>query len=180
MNQINISLNLYEEWYKNFIKNPTPCVISGTVPEGMTLICLSKNSDYNEEALDEFENIIVERIYHDGGTLICGKDTIIAAYFTDTFMTSKLDSVVEYLRDKGINATRDGNDLLCDGFKVGSESYRHLKANSIRFYGIFISFNADPNLVNKLCTKKMTKVPRGLSYYGITRKEILNVLGLLE
>lgn len=180
MRQLNIPLQLYEEWFGKFMEHPEPCIVCGSVPKGTTLVCLSRSSDYNEEALAEFDNILVERIYHSGGTLICGEDTIIAAYFTETYMDGKLDSVVDYLCKKGINAVHDENDILCDGFKVGSESRRRLNEQGLRFYGIFLSFNVDPNMVNKLCTKTMTKVPKGLSDYGITRKEILDVLGLSE
>ena len=180
MRQLNIPLQLYEEWFGKFMENPEPCIVSGTVPKGMTVVCLSRSSDYNEDALVEFDSVRVERIYHAGGTLICGEDTIIAAYFTKTHVDSKLNSVIEYLCEKGVNAVRDGNDVLCDGFKVGSESRYRMDEHGLRFYGIFLSFNVDPNIVNKLCTKTMTKVPKGLSDYGITRKEILDVLGLSE
>lgn len=180
MRQIIIPLVSYEAWLREFIKNPFDCVVNTQPPAGKIVVGLSKTSNFNKDALSEFKNVIPTTISHTGGTLVIFEDGITLSYLTKNGVKPQAQKVVDFLESRSINVARDGNDILCDGFKVGSESFGSFLDGRINFYGLFVTINADPNVVNKLCTKEMRKVPKGLSDYGITRKEILDVLGLSE
>lgn len=57
---------------------------------------------------------------------------------------------------------------------------RYLPEVGMYFYGTTISINVDVDMINKVCTKKMVKVHKGVSDYGITRADVLNALRINE
>lgn len=83
--------------------------------------------------------------------------------------------VRDYLISKGINASLSGNDLMVDDiYKVGS--YGSINIVDRYIYTAFhFSMNVDLDLIKKICTKPMVKIPKGLSEYGITYQEIEQV-----
>lgn len=74
----------------------------------------------------------------------------------------------EWLTERGINITRDENDVLADGKKVISWA----RATTLQGWCqsvVHFSIGAmDLDLVREICTKPMFKVPGALSLYGIT------------
>ena len=81
--------------------------------------------------------------------------------------------LADYLKEKNIKATIEGNDITVDGFKVASGCSINLKPDYKRtFYGFEININCDVELIKNICKKEMVKVPKGLAEYGITTEEI--------
>ena len=83
-----------------------------------------------------------------------------------------INLVKDYLISKGINASLNGNDLMVDEiYKVGS--YGSVNLGDRYIYTAFhFSMNVDLDLIKRICTKPMVKIPKGLSEYGITYQEI--------
>ena len=73
---------------------------------------------------------------------------------------------MNYIKNKGINAYFDNNDILIDGFKVfgiGSKKF-----NNLEVFLIYIGINSNIDNIKKICNKSMKKIPKGLYEYGIT------------
>lgn len=88
-----------------------------------------------------------------------------------------LPKLRDYLISKGLNATIDHNDLLVDGYKVGSVDEYQYDVPNAWCYGIMqISINQDIEVIEHACKKPMVKIPKALSEYGITTEEIKNWL----
>lgn len=83
----------------------------------------------------------------------------------------------EYLKNKGLNAIRDKNDVLVDGFKVAGGCAINLPPDYKRtFSAVQISWKCNVELIENICTKPMTKVPKGLCEYGIAQEEIIEFI----
>ena len=89
-----------------------------------------------------------------------------------------LKDMVEYLKQKAIDAYLDGNDLMVSGKKVIGAVGEILPEpfNKYVYTGFSISINTDVELINQICTKPMEKIPGALSDYGITTEEVINWL----
>ena len=64
-----------------------------------------------------------------------------------------------------------GNDLMIGDNKVIGTAIRTTENKTL--YCIQISFNVDVDLINKISTKKMVKIPKGLSSFGGKTREDL-------
>lgn len=138
-----------------------------------------------DEEFVESNGIDYVKLGNDGGCIVAFPGNIEIGYFSkdlnDTFLERVTENVMEFLKGKGLNATRDNNDILInETYKVFSTSkanYNH----KILFGAIHVSINCDAELVDKICTKPMNKIPKGLSEYGITSDEMLDlIIGIYE
>lgn len=81
-----------------------------------------------------------------------------------------VDYFVAWLKDKGLNAVFEDNDILVDDYKVcGTCITRY---GRIDYTGIHIGINTNLDHIKAICRKPMKKVPKGLSEYGITTEEV--------
>lgn len=81
-------------------------------------------------------------------------------------------ALCKYFIDKGLTSVRcDNNDVLIDGYKVASGCESNL--NGMNYMGYQISINQDLDTIKNVCKKKMVKVPKALSDYGITTEEMI-------
>lgn len=81
--------------------------------------------------------------------------------------------ILNILKEKGIDAEIDENDVIADGKKVASWA----GATTLNgwYQGVFhASINTDLELINKICTKPMDKIPGQLSDYGINAEMVLD------
>jgi len=84
-----------------------------------------------------------------------------------------LFALTKYLKEKGLNATFENNDIMVDGYKVASGCSINIPPNFERtFSSAQICINCDLDTIKNICLKPMTKTPKGLSEYGITTEEI--------
>ena len=76
------------------------------------------------------------------------------------------DTLKQYLINNNIDCEYQGNDLIVDGiYKVASYSTR--RYGDILFTAFHIAINVNLEMIKKVCTKPMVKIPKGLSEYGI-------------
>lgn len=144
------------------------------------LCALTTTLDSTNREFVESHNIKTARMGNSGGCIVAFPDNLEMGYFTrdinSTFLERLAQEVVDYLKGKGLNATLDNNDVLVDGtYKVFSTS-KATYDEAILFGAIHVSINCDADLVAKICTKPMKKIPKGLSEYGITSDEMFDLI----
>lgn len=136
--------------------------------------CILKGADSLNEDYCRAKGISVYKTHNFGGTIVNFKgDICIANYQTDfnKFGEKFLIDLSDWLKTKNINSTMSENDLLIDGiYKVASFTSQYI--NGCLYTAIHISVNMDIELIKAICTKPMNKIPKGLTEYGITGKEI--------
>lgn len=136
------------------------------------------NNDLNEEFCRQ-NNIEIININHEGGTIVLDKSAIGYAYIANdkslTLQKNFMLRIVNWLKTKNINAEYKDNDILIDGYKVCSAGTKNIN-DSTTYTTIHFSLENDAELISKICLKPMTKVPRGLSYYGINKEDVLDFL----
>ena len=142
-------------------------------------------SDTGNKEFMESNGIKAYRMGTGGGCIVAFPDNLEIGLFTknleSTFLERATEKVVDFLKGKGLNIILDNNDVLVDGtYKVFSTS--KMTYNETLLLGaIHVSINCDAELVDKICTKPMKKIPKGLSEYGITSDEMLDlIVGVYE
>lgn len=180
MKQLILPLSAGAAFIENFARNPFPCAVNVVPAKGRTTICPGRDTMADVEPFLGLGEYDVVPTYHNGGTLVFFEEQIVYAVFDIEPPKFNHERIVDYLRKKGVDAKMKGNDILCDGHKVSGEMCRRLDDIGYWYYALYISINMDANLVNKVSSKPMEKPPRGLSYYGITRQEMLDVLGVSD
>jgi hypothetical protein len=128
----------------------------------------------------EANGIKTVRLGNAGGCIVAFPDNIEIGHFSmdleNAFLERLTCEVMAFLKDRGLDVTRDNNDVLIDNiYKVFSTS-KATYNNIMLFSGAHISINCDAELIDKICTKPMVKIPKGLSEYGITSDEMLNLV----
>lgn len=138
--------------------------------------------DFNKEYCDK-NNIPYRFLNRDGGAIVCFKGNIGIGFIYNNkkykrwMLIKLLDDMCVYLKNKGLNATRERNDLLIDGYKVASGSSYNLEPDYKWSYETTqISIYSNPELIKNICLKSMIKEPKALSDFGISQKEILDFL----
>lgn len=125
-------------------------------------------------------NIKMINVQHSGGTIVLDKSAIGYAYLSKDKGRARQDAIcrkfVKLLTRRGLNAEYKDNDILIDGYKVGSVGTKNLP-NGLVYTPIQFSLDNDAELISKICLKPMDKIPKGLSDFGITREDVLNFLG---
>lgn len=115
----------------------------------------------------------VYEAYYNGGTIVGSPGDIAFAHFAhldNTWMTRFIDYFTDWLKARGLSAVYESNDILVDGYKVCGLCVT--RYGRIDYTAGFISVNANLPHIKAICQKPMVKVPRGLSEYGITTKDV--------
>ena len=115
-----------------------------------------------------------------GGCIVAFPGNVELGHFSkdidNAFLEKLTKAMIEMLESRGLSVSKDNNDILIDGiYKVFSTS-KAAYNGAIAFSGAHISINCDTDLVRKICTKPMVKIPKGLSEYGITTEEVLELI----
>ncbi len=129
-----------------------------------------------ENSYNEVSGLTAYKTHKFGGCLVNFKEDVCLSEFTDKEIPTGKEwmlKLVNYLQSKGLNAYLDGNDVLVDGFKVGS--YMRANINGCWNTACHISIGMDVDLIKQVCTKEMYKIPKGLKDYGITQQEIIDL-----
>lgn len=142
------------------------------------LVHLGIDEDINEEYCVQ-NNIPVFRVQRTGGAIVSNTgdfDFVVVNNNTNTNQIPPLFSkLVHLLVSKNISFKMENNDLLLDGYKVASYAYR-LIPNGMTYTAMHISMSVKMELIQNICKKEMRKVPKGLSDFGVTDEDILNIL----
>lgn len=106
---------------------------------------------------------------HTGGVVVVGEGDVSVIHFGEIgndWMHRFANYLIERYKERGLNTTFDGNDVLIDGYKISGLSatpYGHIQYSTIH-----IGINTNLDHIKAICKKPMVKVPKGLSEYGIT------------
>lgn len=164
---------------KNF-PNQSYCVC---VVHNETEVSYGKQNDVNFEYCEE-HNIPCYDLKRDGGAIVYFNGNVSWA---DVRPNNTLDFVLpnvdflkkftQYLKEKGLNAVYENNDVLVDNYKVASGCAINILPNYQRtFSSAQVCLNCDVEVIRNICTKPMVKEPKGLSEYGITQQEVIDFI----
>lgn len=155
----------HHETGRVFLFSDSVAVCTGSVP--------SSDLEYCKE-----NGIMVFPAMHLGGSIVCfpGDLSIMEiCWGKSAFATEVIQSFVGYLKELGLQAEQEKNDVLVDGKKIASWA----RATNIEGWTqsvVHFSVGMDLEVVKKICTKPMVKVPGRLADYGITSDMIANRL----
>lgn len=110
---------------------------------------------------------------HTGGVVVVSKGDISVIHFGEIgnhVMHDFATYLVEQYKERGLDATFDGNDVLVDGYKISGLSATPY--DNLQYSTIHIGINTNLEDIKVICTKPMVKVPKGLKEYGIRAEEI--------
>lgn len=167
-----------EEYYRtrmDFNANPRNELIY-TVHDNL-LVTYGYMNDCNAQYCHD-NNIPVVSYNRFGGCIVNCEGNITLSYCIKCMDKRRievdmLNEFVELLKEKGLKAIFDKNDVMVDGFKVASGVSLKLKPDFQWQIGeIQISLNQDIEVIRKVCKKKMMKKPKGLSEFGLTTDDI--------
>jgi|GEM_PF-4589675 len=80
----------------------------------------------------------------------------------------------DFLNNKGLEMSLDGNDYLIDGKKfLGYIIGRH---DNINFVTMFVAIDDSTSLIKKICNNTSTKKHTNLSQYDIAANDIIKIL----
>lgn len=161
------------EWLnigKSYIEAGTHCIAYGV--QGVPAVLTHKKSQVNEELCKQMGYVVYEAFFN-GGTIVANPGDIAVAHWfkiNNNWKEFFVSQFIEWLQSKGLNATYEDNDILVDGYKVcGTCVTRY---GRIDFSAIHIGINTKLDDIQKICTKPMKKIPKGLLEYGITTEEV--------
>lgn len=120
----------------------------------------------------------IATVEHLGGTIICspGDISFAANVFGDPVGTENrfLDAMLAYLSNFSSDVVRSENDILLDGKKVTSAAGAR-RNNGFGVFYAHCSVNTNLDMIRRLCTKKMVKVPGRLADYDVPIEELKKV-----
>lgn len=138
---------------------------------------LSNGSEFNEQYCID-NNIEVIRTEHNGGTIVSSIDDIYVGFITphsNDFGTRIFHAFLEFLKNKGLNANYNGNDILIDEtYKVAANS--KIKTNYKYYTAVGFFGTADIETIKNVCVKPMNKIPKGLNEFGVTKEDVENFI----
>ena len=136
------------------------------------LVGVYRKSQVDEEICKELGYEVVETynnastVGHEKGDILFGHFCPIDNGWYDRFIAY----FVDWLKNKGLNADFVSNDIVVDGYKVCGMCIT--RYGRIDYTAGFIGVNTNLDHIKAICKKRMKKVPKGLSEYGITSEEV--------
>lgn len=179
MKQIAMPFSSYESFYKTISENTDDFLCNLIIQPGQIILGLPKDTELPDVIP---ESITVVNTGHKGGIIIGFEGSITLFAFTkQPWNAPFLGKIKTYLRSKGLDATIDKNDIIVDGVhKIAGTSSMFVEDIQKYFYGMHLSVNVDNQVISSVCTKQSGKIPKGLSDYGVTRSEILDMLNIID
>lgn len=164
--------NYYADVIRDAVVNKKEVCIHSIVPRNFVY----KGVGEIDEELAEKNGYQVYYSYDFGGGIVATKgDLVLAIVKHEGWEVGKnlLEKICQYLKDKGLPAEIDGNDILISGkYKVASHSSRNIGDRYI-YTGLQVCFHANPELIERICLKPSKKIPRGLASYGLSNVELM-------
>lgn len=117
---------------------------------------------------------------HLAGSVVCFPGDISLMFIswgTTSFAEEAINTLVKMLNDRGVDAIIDHNDVMVDDKKVASYAIFKELDGWVKT-GVHFSVNSDIDVIEKICTKPMVKIPGQLSDYGIGAEDIQEALNL--
>ena len=176
MNIFKTNINNVVDYVKDIMSRQEEACIYAVSDDNY--VATGSNGDTNLEKMYDL-GIKKVPIIHEGGTIVLSPGDVEVGIFTYDYRGQKirdniLQDIVSLCRQKGHQAILSGNDIMVNGKKVGGSGSRFF--GKMLFTTIQVSVGINLELIKEICTKPMIKVPDGLSNYGITTEEILDIL----
>ena len=159
-------------------------------PDRTVIVFYENNQvNYGFDAKPDFEyckqhNIECVDIGRRGGAFVVNAGDIGIGHVTkglnNSFGEKLCSSFLNFLLLKGLNAVTTENDILVDGYKVFGWASHYYKEYDAIFISIHFTLSVDLDLIKKVCTKPMSKIPKGLQDYKITKEQILDFISSFE
>lgn len=109
-----------------------------------------------------------------GGNVIAFPGDLVCNWISNKSILDKfISDLVMFLQNKGLLVYGDNNDVMIDGQKLFGTMTTPYNGNY--YEGMFLSFNPDVEIIDKICKKEMKKKPIGLSCFGITPEEMIEI-----
>lgn len=140
---------------------------------------VGNSASHNHNYVKEY-NLYCPPIPNAGGCIIASPNDVQIAYIKkykpeeSNLHLEILNKIANYYKIKQLNPIIFENDMMIDNYKCASCSSKRF--DDMMLYTLHISINVDLDLIKKICTKPMYKVPKGLSDYGITTQEIVDYI----
>ena len=138
-------------------------------------ICVWTGKSSGTYKLPQGSDIEVYQGYYFGGSIVCFPDDIticVTTHGDNDYCKRFIEWLCRWMVKSGMAAEIDGNDILLGGKKVASWA----RGTAPNFYCqsfAHMSIGMDIEMIRKICTKPMEKVPAGLSEYGIDSATIM-------
>lgn len=162
-----------KEWLKEVTKH-IQCGLHrvGYLIVDSPVVLVHRKAQVDEEVCEKLGYYIIES-FNNGGTIVSNAGDFMIAHFDipeNKWCDRFASYFVTWLKDRGLDATFTGNDILVDNCKVcGTCTTRY---GCIDYTGIAISVNVNLEDIKAICRKPMQKIPKGLSDFGVTTKEV--------
>lgn len=124
-------------------------------------------------------NIPILEMNRNGGTIVFCKGAVGSAIiysnklYKEFVLVHMASDFVKWLQHRGLRAELKHNDILIDGYKVGSGAGYNLPPDyKMTYECLQVSLRQDIDAIQNICRKPMVKMPKGLSEYGITTQEV--------
>lgn len=168
----------------NKLENELVSRLKGKIEGGVYLIhsnplvIVSNSHEINDEYVRQ-TGFAVWNSRNFGGTIVAFPGDIdIGILKKDGFSVGKefLQSMINKLSLLIQNIEIIGNDIIIDG-KYKTISYASINVGDNYVYTVIhISLNPNVEIIKKICTKQMIKIPKGLIDYGLTTEDLEEIL----
>lgn len=142
------------------------------------LVIVSNSHEINDEYVRQ-TGFTVWNSRNFGGTIVAFPGDIdIGILKKNGYSLGKefLENMKQKLSQKIQNIEIIGNDIIIDG-KYKTISYASINVGDNYVYTVIhVSFNPNVEIINKICTKQMIKIPKGLVDYGLTTTELEEIV----
>lgn len=171
--------NLQKE-LNEIIANKEEC-FAYCIPDG-NYVFRDKKNQLNETYCNE-HNIAIIDAHSMGGAIVMSEGDIEIGIFRHNGwddLNKFGEALASYLATKINNVKFVDNDIIVDDIYKCAGTYSVNLTGTMEDNFILsachISINMNLELIKNICTKPMTKIPKGLSDYGITTEQIVNFL----
>lgn len=155
---------------ENCIKNGLHGVLYCTVERPIAFVYKEKQVDASTCRSMGYE---VCEVFYNGGTILGNEGDFVFAHtgkVGNNWCEAFVQTLMLWLQAKGLNVSRDRNDVLVDGHKVCGMCVT--RYGCIDYTCGFVSINNNLEHIKEICRKPMVKIPTGLGEYGITTEAV--------
>lgn len=138
-------------------------------------VFLGEEADYNSKYCAD-NKISILTLGHNGGVIATTPEdfNLVVIMKQHNALQFIQKNISDLLTKLGVENKIDGNDILVNGNKVSGCAETDYGEYIIYYFQI--SFRADLDLIQKVCNKKMNKIPMGISdfYPKINRENLID------
>lgn len=149
------------------------------IDEKLVLNCIGSDAKI-DEAIERGYRI--QNVPMQGGGIVMSNGDIAFGFMTtkirENYREIVLGHIANKLKEKGLNAECNSNDVTVDGYKV--IGYAQSELRPYLCVAIAVSMNANIEDIRAICTKEMKKIPGSLTDYNITRADMIDLFKEIE